>query len=138
MTREVDAIAEAEAALSESVRRQAAAFVPDAIESLGTFARGGAVNGIDPSASVVAKTARDIIEFAGGRPETRDPNTTDPSQQVHIYIQDFGTKEYRELNASIDREDQSSKLLEAEEMVANDVSDVFEVEYAETDPGEAT
>ena len=87
--RAVNAIAKAEAYLAESVRKKAAGFVQDAVDTLGAFARGEEVNGVQPKDNTVRASARDIIEFAGGRPETRDPTTSDPSQQVHIYIQRF-------------------------------------------------
>lgn len=133
--RAVGALAQAEELMAESVRRQAAAFVPDAVSTLGAFAMGHDVNGVEPAAPTVAKAARDIIEFAGGRPETRDPRTTDPSQQVQIFIQKFGDDDYIEVNPSFDAEDPASKLVEAETM-ANSVS--IEVEYAEDDSGEAS
>lgn len=83
------ALEKAEEFLSESVRKKAATYVQDAVDALGSFARGESVNGVEPKDNTVRASARDIIEFAGGRPETRDPKTSDPSQQVHIYIQRF-------------------------------------------------
>lgn len=90
----IAAARDAEQALTESIRLQASKHIPDAIETLAALAKGECIGDIDKlTSSTVRSAARDILELSGGRPETRDPRTSDPSQQVHIYIQKFGGPE---------------------------------------------
>lgn len=84
-----DALAKAEEIQERSIQVMALEYVPDAISTLGKFARGKKVGAITPTAGVVQKSARDIIEFAGGRPETRDPRVGEAGA-VQVVIQQFG------------------------------------------------
>lgn len=126
-----DAMMVAEEQLAQSVRAQAAEYVTDAVDTLGSFAKGDDVNGIEPAAPTVASAAKTIIEFAGGRPETRDPKTSDPSQQVHIYIQRFG-----EENDVIEAVNEAAAV--AQSVVEKGFSRTYEVPDAPTDQGESS
>lgn len=89
--RALESARKAEEAMSESIRLQLVAHVPAAIESLAALSRGETVGVVkEVSASTVRSASRDILEMAGGRPETRDPRVSDPSTQVHIYVQKHG------------------------------------------------
>lgn len=92
-----EALVKAEEIRQKSIQDHAMEMVPDAMKTLGKFARGQKVRGISPTASVTRQSARDIIEFAGGRPETRDPRIGDSGQQVNIFIQQFGSDEARRM-----------------------------------------
>ena len=85
------ALAEAEELLDRSIREQATRYVPDAIETLGKYTQGQQVGEAAPTASVVRQSARDIIEFAGGRPETRSPNASSEVGGVNIFITKYGS-----------------------------------------------
>lgn len=83
----VDVIAAAEKIQLRSIQDMALDFAPAAIETLGKFARGKGVGGVKPTAQVTRAAARDIVEFAGGRPETRDPRIGDGSQNLTIILE---------------------------------------------------
>jgi hypothetical protein len=86
-----EGLAVAEEQFERSIRNRAAEFAPHAVDTLGAFAQGKKVNESIPSAAVIRQSARDIIEFAGGRPETRDPRIGGVDfGGVNIYITQFG------------------------------------------------
>ena len=97
MSKADDALVKAEDIREQSIQDQAMALVPDAMKTLGQFAKGRKVAGIKPTASVTRASARDILEMAGGRPETRDPRIGGGEGNVQIFIQQFGSEEARRL-----------------------------------------
>lgn len=133
--RDMQAMAKAEEIMEASVRAQANEYVPGAIDTLGSFSTGQSVNGIDPKDTTVRQSARDVIEFAFGRPETREPSHTDSSQQIHIYIQRFGDGQLiKAVDGSVIDVDTSNPFESAERLV-NDISRTYEV-ADEDKPGE--
>ena len=92
-----EALAVAEEIQKRSIQDQALAYVPDAMRTLGSFARGEAVGEVTPNASVARSSARDIIEFAGGRPETRDPRVGADGGGVQIVINQYGSEKVEKI-----------------------------------------
>jgi hypothetical protein len=88
-TAKKDILAKAEEIEQKSIQETAMEMVPDAMETLKRLMKGRAIGQAKPNASVVRSAARDVIEFAGGRPETRDPVKGDVNG-MQIYIQQFG------------------------------------------------
>lgn len=133
--REKDLLAEAERQVELSIQEQAAEHVDSAIGSLAKFAKGRQVGKVKPSASTVYNAAKSIIEFAGGRPETRDPRTGDVGGGVQIYIQQFGSGTATQLEAMqpIDVTDMSrpDALLAQAEHKVETVSKTYEVKDEE-------
>ena len=97
MSKADDALVKAEEIRERSIQDQAMELVPDAMKTLGKFAKGKKVSGVTPTANVVRSAARDILEMAGGRPETRDPRIGGGEGNVNIFIQQFGSDEARRL-----------------------------------------
>ena len=99
-----DELAKAEESYERSIRQEAMAHVPAAMKTLAKFSSGKAVGRgkkkIEPTAAVVRSSARDIIEFAGGRPETRDPRVGDPGLNLTIVINRFGDGSKREYDVT--------------------------------------
>lgn len=124
------AIAKAEQIQEQTIQQQAGEFVPKALKTLGKFSQGLQVNKIKPTAQVVAKSARDIVEIAGGRPETRDPRIGDGSQNLTIVLQRFtdGTTKKIDRSAVIDIDAQPISPIEAAEQLVSSVTRTFEVE----------
>lgn len=87
------AMAEAEAIQERTIQDQALGYVPKALKTLGKFAAGQQVNKVKPSPQVMRAAARDIVEFAGGRPETRDPRIGSDGASLTIQIMQFGSGE---------------------------------------------
>ena len=97
MSKADDARVKAEEIRERSIQDQAMELVPDAMKTLGKFAKGKKVSGVTPTANVVRSATRDILEMAGGRPETRDPRIGGGEGNVNIFIQQFGSDEARRL-----------------------------------------
>ena len=110
------ALAEMERRLSESIQLAASEYVPEAVKTLGEFAKGEPVNKIEPSAPVVRQSARDIIEFAGGRPETRAPEVAAGNNEVNIYVMRFGEEKAIPLEAALEAEVVNNPLAAAEHL----------------------
>lgn len=92
-----EALAVAEEIHAKSIQDQALEYVPDAMQTLGSFARGQKVGEVKPNASVTRASARDIIEFAGGRPETRDPRVGSDGGGVQIVINQYGSEKVEKI-----------------------------------------
>jgi hypothetical protein len=141
--RATDAITEAEELLAKSIREQAAEFVPDAVSSLGAYAKGETVGKTEPTASVVRQSARDIIEFAGGRPETRDPRAGGSDGSVNIFITKYGGGDDDPITidgiAAFSKELAAQSKADAAPNGSHDhrVTRSYEVHDAQDDPGEA-
>lgn len=102
-----------------SIQQRAQEHVPAAIKTLSKYAKGQKVGrgGAKPPPSVIRSSARDILEMAGGRPETRDPHTADAGQQIQVFIQQFGTGEVVRLLVGDDAPiDVTGKVIRGEEI----------------------
>lgn len=127
------ALEKAEEIQERAIQAQALEHVPKAIEALGKFSRGEKVGKVVPNSHVVRSSARDIIEFAGGRPETRDPRIGDGARQLTIVIARFGDGSTRTIDTSFqaDVTPENDPIAIAEDALRS-VSKAFEVPDAET------
>lgn len=121
------ALVEAEVILDRSIQMQALELAPDAIETLGKFAKGEDVNKVTPNAQVVRSSARDIIEFAGGRPETRDPRIGGGDQNLTIVIQKFGDGTTRRVDVGVPTEMEEQDPMTIAEDALKSISKAFEI-----------
>jgi len=113
-----DILAEADRQLEDSIQDLALGHAPDAIDTLAKFSKGQKVGGVEPTAHVVRSSARDIVEFAGGRPETRDPRVADGSQHLTIVLERKSDGELRRFEHASEGDfkeiiDGAEKLIEA-------------------------
>ena len=131
---ELDGVIEkAEEIEQKSIQDQALEHVDGAMGSLAKFSKGHQVGGVKPSAATIYNASKSIIEFAGGKPETREPVMTE-SKGVQIFIQQFGSGESRSIEAvapiDVDPHSPNAALATAEHVV-NTVTKAYEVKKGE-------
>ena len=130
----------AEEMAAQSIREQAFDHVPSAMKTLGKYSKGlrASKNTPAPAPNVIRAAAKDIIELAGGRPETRDPRIGDPNEQVRIYVMQFGGAG-QPTEIEFGKTVQVDALRQAEVEQAMDltrgVHTVYEVDDEESGPG---
>lgn len=128
-----DAVELAEEIHERSIQQQAMDYVPNAMKTLGKFAKGNEVNKVKPSAGVVRAAARDIVEFAGGRPETRDPRIGAGTQNLTFIIQRFADGSTHKLEAHATIETELLDPIAVAERALEGIHKTFEVPDAPTD-----
>jgi len=127
-TSDKEILAKAEDIQAKSIQSQAEKLVPEAIDTLGKLMKGKSVGAAKPNATVVRSAARDIIEFAGGRPETRDPHAGDAGA-LQIVIQQFGPEVAQRILVTNDIP--GVKRMEKPREINPSVSEEFEVPDAQ-------
>ncbi len=139
LARSTNILERAEELASQTIREQAFEHVSDAVKTLGKYSRGKRVsrNTPLPAPNVIRQAAKDILELAGGRPETRDPRIGDPNEQVRIYVMQFGGSG-QPTEIDVGKAVQVDALRQAEVEQAMDltrgVHTVYDVEEAELEP----